>query len=119
MTEPEAPKVSTDARFDVADEFEHLSRNEVSVRAGRYFGWCLGLLGTSLLIGLLPAMLLFLAGYIRFEGRERWPLALGIAIATSVAWYLLFHQLLRVPWPTTIVGDLLPVLRSSPLTNLL
>ncbi len=106
-------------RFDLADEFEHLSRNEVAVRAARYFGWCVGLLGVSVLIALLPSMLLFLAGYIRFEGRERWPLALGIAAATSVAWYLLFHQLLRVPWPTTVLGDLLPVLRSSPLTNLL
>ena len=110
---------SREAQFDLADEFEHLSRNDVALRASRYFGWCFGLLGGSFLIGLLPAMLLFLTGYIRFEGRERWPLALGIAIATSIAWYLLFHQLLRVPWPTTLLGDLLPVLRSSPLTNIL
>ncbi len=107
------------ARFDLTDEFAHLSAREVSMRSARYFGWCIGLLGAALLIGLLPAMLIFLIGYIRVEGREQWPMATAVAVATWTAWYILFHQVLRVPWPTTLLGDLLPVLRSSNLTNLL
>ncbi len=107
------------ARFDVPDEFEHLTTREVRTRAVRYFGWCVGLLGAALLIGLLPAMLVFLLGYIRIEGRERWGMATAVAVATWAAWYVLFHQVLRVPWPTALLGDLLPILRSSNLTNLL
>ena len=105
--------------FDLADEFAHLSRKEVGTRAARYFGWCIGLLAAALLIGLLPAMLLFLVGYMRIEGRERWLLASTIAVGTWAAWYLLFHQILRVPWPTALLGDLVPALRASNFLNLL
>jgi len=105
--------------FDLSDEFAHLSRREIGMRAARYFGWCAGLLGMALLIGLLPAMLLFLIGYMRIEGRERWLLASSVAVVTWAAWYVLFHQVLRVPWPTALLGDLIPALRSSNFLNLL
>jgi len=105
--------------FDLSDEFAHLSRKEIGVRAARYFGWCIGLLAAALLIGLLPAMLLFLVGYMRIEGRERWLLASTVAVTTWAAWYLLFHQILRVPWPTALLGDLVPALRASNFLNLL
>ncbi len=96
-----------------------MSRKEVGTRAARYFGWCIGLLAAALLIGLLPAMLLFLIGYMRIEGRERWLLASTVAVVTWAAWYLLFHQILRVPWPTALLGDLVPALRASNFLNLL
>jgi len=105
--------------FDLSDEFAHLSRREIGMRAARYFGWCAGLLGMALLIGLLPAMLIFLIGYMRVEGRERWLLASSVAVVTWAAWYVLFHQVLRVPWPTALLGDLIPALRSSNFLNLL
>ena len=72
-----------------------------------------------MIIGLLPAMLVFLIGYLRLEGRERWVPTLSVALGTWAAAYGLFHLLLRVPWPTVWLGDLLPVLRTSGLTNLL
>ena len=71
------------------------------------------------MLGLLPAMLIFLIGYMRFEGREPWLTASAIAAATWVTWYVLFHQILKVPWPAALLGDLVPALRSSTLTNLL
>jgi TctA family transporter len=117
---PSSAAATTSASsFDLSDEFAHLSRKEIGMRAARYFGWCAGLLGMALLIGLLPAMLLFLIGYMRVEGRERWLLASTVAVVTWAAWYLLFHQVLRVPWPTALLGDLIPALRSSNFLNLL
>lgn len=104
-----------DARSDLGDLDPHEARR----RALRYFGWCLFILVAALIIGLLPAMLVFLVGYLRFEGRERWLPTLSVALGTWAAAYGLFHLLLRVPWPTAWLGDLLPVLRSSGLTNLL
>jgi TctA family transporter len=112
-------KSSEKISFDLADEFGHLTAEEVSTRSARHFGWCIGLLGAALVIGLLPAMMLFLIGYMRFEGREKWRTALIVSLITWSAWYLLFHKILLVPWPTAWLGDLLPALRASTLTNLL
>ena len=114
-----AAETAATASFDLSAEFAHLTNKEVGTRAARHFGWCIGLLGVALLLGLLPAMLIFLIGYMRFEGRESWLTASAIAAATWTAWYVLFHQVLRVPWPAALLGDLVPALRSSNLTNLL
>ncbi len=105
--------------FDAKSDFGALDPREVRRRALRYFGWCLFILAAAVVIGLLPAMLVFLIGYLRLEGRERWVPTLAVALGTWAAAYGLFHLLLRVPWPASWLGDLLPVLRSSGLTNLL
>jgi len=111
----ESDKTSMDLQADFAD----LSASDVRNRALRYFGWCLFVVVAATVIGLLPALFVFLLGFTLTEGRERWIVALTVAVVTSAAWYFLFHQVLRVPWPAALLGDLLPVLRSNPLTNVL
>lgn len=105
--------------FDATSDLGDLDPREARRRALRYFAWCLFILVAAMIIGLLPAMLVFLIGYLRLEGRERWMPTLSVALGTWAAAYGLFHLLLRVPWPAAWLGDLLPVLRSSGLTNLL
>ena len=104
---------------DGGSELGHLSAQVAARRAVRYFGWCFFILAAAMLIGLLPAMLVFLLGYLRMEAREGWKMTLAVGLGGWVTAYLLFHQLLRVPWPTAVLGDLLPGLRSVGLTNLL
>ena len=104
---------------DGGSELGHLSAQVAARRAVRYFGWCFFILAAAMLIGLLPAMLVFLLGYLRMEAREGWKMTLAVGLGAWVTAYLLFHQLLRVPWPTAVLGDLLPGLRSVGLTNLL
>ncbi len=70
------------------------------------------------MVGLLPAMFLFLVGYMRFEGKESWKVTLGVAIPMWVLSYGLFHKILIVPWPQTLVGDWFPELRSNLWLNL-
>ena len=96
-----------------------LPPDETKRRAVRYFGWCFFVLIAATLVGLLPAMLIFLIGYLRFEAKESWTITLTVGISTWMVSYLLFHQLLRVPWPAAYLGDLLPGLRSIGMTNLL
>ena len=115
---PEAPAAGT-RTFDSKSDFSDLPPGEARRRAVRYFGWCFLILVAALFIGLLPAMLVFLIGYLRLDGREGWGTTLAVALGTWAISYGLFHLLLRVPWPTAWLGDLLPVLRSSGLTNLL
>lgn len=112
-------KTGSAPAMDLEDSFADLTPAEVRHRALRYFGWCAFAFAAAVVIGLLPALFFFLLGYMLLESKERWPTALGVAMAASAAWYVLFHQLLRIPWPSTVLGDLLPMLRSSPLTNLL
>ncbi len=107
------------ATFDSRSDLSGLDAREARRRALRYFGWCLFILVAALIIGLLPAMLVFLIGYLRLEVREGWAPTLSVALGTWAAAYGLFHLLLRVPWPTAWLGDLVPVLRASGLTNLL
>ncbi len=113
------PGVSDKPSMDLQADFADLSAIDVRRRAIRYFGWCLFVVVAATVIGLLPALFVFLLGFTLTEGRERWVVALAVAVLTSAAWYFLFHHVLRVPWPASWLGDLLPALRSNPLTNVL
>jgi len=105
-------------KFDVGSGIEDLPSAVRRRRAARYFGWCLFILIAAVLVGLLPAILLFLVGYLYWEAKEPWTVTLGVSLGTWAAAYVLFHRLLRVPWPASYLGDVFPVLRGSALTNL-
>ena len=90
-----------------------LDRATVVRRACVYFGSCFAYLGFAHLIGLLPALLAFLVGYLRFAGGESWRSTLVLSGAVWLASYGLFHTLLVVPWPSTVLGDLFPALRGT------
>ncbi len=68
------------------------------------FGWLLFFFGVAAMVRILPA--LFLASYIRFEGRESWFTTLTIAVNRWVFCSVLFHPILIIPWPQTVVRDL-------------
>jgi hypothetical protein len=63
------------------------------------------------LIGMLPAVFIFILAYMRVEGRERWWLTVTVSIAMTAACYVLFDHLLRIVWPATVLGHALPALR--------
>ncbi len=107
-----------DIHFDIQADYGDLSVGEIFRRAAIYFGWCLFFFGAASLIGLLPAMGLFLIGYIRFEGKESWMMTLAVSVPMWIFSYLLFHQVLIVRWPQTVIGNMFPVLRSINAINL-
>ena len=107
-----------DAHFDIQADYGDLSSRTILFRAVVYLGWLLFFLGAAAVVGLLPAMFLFLVGYMRFEGKESWGMTLAIAVPMWIGSYLLFHRLLVVPWPQTVIGDIFPSLRSEAWLNL-
>ncbi len=107
-----------DVHFDIQADYGDLDVPTIFTRAAVYFGWLLFFFGVAALIGLLPAMLVFLVGFIRFEGKESWLTTLSISIPLWIFCYLLFHRILVIPWPQTVVGDIFPALRSSIWFNL-
>ena len=107
-----------EVHFDIQADYGDLDLPTIFKRASSYFGWLLFFFGAASVVGLLPAMFLFLVGYMRFEGKESWKVTLGVAIPMWLLSYGLFHKILIVPWPQTVVGDWFPELRSNIWFNL-
>ena len=49
----------------------------------------------------------------RLENREPWKLVIPQAIGLTLFIYIVFDQLLTIPWPPTVLGGLIPALKSS------
>ena len=111
----EAERKGENARvtFDLAADDAGTSPSLVAQRAGVFLAWLLALLLLIWLIGMLPALFLFVVLYMRIEAREPWPLALSVAVGITVFNYVLFHHFLSIAWPRALIGDLLPALRSA------
>ena len=88
-----------------------LPGHTVGMRALMFLGWLLFYLGCAAVIGLLPAMLVFLVAYMRFDGKENWAMSLAVGLATSLFCYILFHRIVGVIWPKSLVGEMWPWLR--------
>jgi hypothetical protein len=108
----------SDVHFDIVVDFGDLSPRIIFWRALSYFAWLVLAVGLAAVIGLLPAMFFFLVGFMRVLGERNWGRTLTIAVAVWVFCYVLFHQVLFVPWPQSLLGDWFPVLRSNIPTNL-
>ena len=76
-------------------------------------GWLLFLLAASAIVGMLPAIALFLVGWFRLTAREGWTTTLAASAAMVAGIYLVFHWVLVMPWPDALIGDLVPRLRST------
>jgi hypothetical protein len=64
------------------------------------------------IIGLIPTAGLFIIFFMRYEGNERWRLVLTYAACTVALIYVMFDQVMAVPWPQTLMGQWFPVLKS-------
>lgn len=82
-------------------------------RSLTYAVWCLALLVGIAAIGLLPAVLIFQIAFMRVVGKERWGLILPISICYAIFMYLLFEEIVHVHWPRSLLGDMIPWLRSA------
>jgi len=88
-----------------------LSAKTVYGRLGVELLWLVGFLAAVWLIGLMPAMGLYMFLYMATAGRTRWTTALIITVALWIGFYFLFAKLLHVPWPPSLLGDTFPDLR--------
>ena len=109
---PANPVAAAGLHFDITEDFRGLERGLMIRRAVEYFAWCLFFLGASAVIGMLPAMFVFMAGYMGIAAKEKIVTSLLIAGTVTIISYALFHWLLLVPWPDALFGDLFPELRA-------
>jgi TctA family transporter len=95
--------------MDVSSEHdEKLTNRVVLTRAARFFGWFLAFLACMSVIGMLPTVPLMIAAYMRMEGREPWRLSLILALCVTVFLWLVFDQILHIPWPDSFISRWMP-----------
>jgi len=90
---------------------ESLPAAVVRDRGLRFFGWLIGFLIVGAGVGLLPALALLVFLLMRFEFAERWTGAIAASALATLTIYLLFDRVFAVPWPQSLLGDLVPALR--------
>lgn len=88
------------------------SAQMVRKRGGRFFLWLAAALGLAVGIGLLPALLIFMALLARYEFGERWRASILMSALMTIALYLIFDRIFAVTWPLSLLGNSVPYLRS-------
>jgi TctA family transporter len=100
--------------MDIASKTAHLPGKIIVTRGFLFFGWMVGFAACMALIGLIPTVPVFIISFMRFEGREPWRIVIPMAAAVVLLIYVVFDQLLAIPWPPTLAGTLFPMLHAIP-----
>jgi hypothetical protein len=112
--QPEAARHNVDGGGGVTAHQADLGVDIVAARwqSGYYFAWLVGFLAAIWLVGFIPAIAIFVFAYMCVGFGESAIRALGFAAATALLAWGLFDRVLAVAWPASLLGDLLPELRS-------
>ena len=100
--------------MDIASKTAHLPTKVILSRGFLFFGWMAGFAACMALIGLIPTVPVFIVAFMRVEGREPWKIVIPMAASVVALIYVVFDQLLAIPWPPTLAGMLFPVLHAIP-----
>ncbi len=99
--------------LDLSVQDEGITTKVMLTRAFTYLAWLLGFVGLAAVFGMLPAVFLFVILYMRIEGKESWKLTMSCAIGLVLFAWGLFDNLLALPWPQTVIGDIIPALKGQ------
>jgi TctA family transporter len=100
--------------MDIASRTTHLPGKVILGRGFMFFGWLVAFLCCMAVIGLIPTVPIFVIAYMRLEGPEKWRHAALMALVMTTLIYVVFDQLLTIPWPPTLLGTYFPVLKFIP-----
>jgi TctA family transporter len=100
--------------MDIASKTAHLPAKLILTRGFLFFGWMAGFAACMALIGLIPTVPVFIIAFMRLEGREPWKIVIPMAVCVVALIYVVFDQLLAIPWPPTLAGMLFPALKVIP-----
>jgi TctA family transporter len=104
-------KIQKKIHMDIASNIGHLPARTILGRGALFFGWMIFFLCSMAVIGLIPTVPLFIILFMRIEAKEPWRIALPYALIVCLFVYGLFDRLLAIPWPGSLVGGWLPVIK--------
>jgi TctA family transporter len=100
--------------MDIASKTAHLPSKIILTRGFLFFSWMAGFAACMAVIGLIPTVPIFIISFMRIEGREPWKIVIPMAAAVVLLIYVVFDQLLAIPWPPTLAGTFFPALKIIP-----
>src|SRR5262245_61008923 len=111
---PRPTSGSQKIHMDIASKTGHLPGWTILGRGLVFFGWMVAFLASMAVIGLIPTVPIFVIAYMRLEGPEKWRHAVLMAVVMVTLIYVVFDQLLSVPWPPTYLGTYFPWFKFIP-----
>jgi TctA family transporter len=102
--------ISEKIHMDIGSQLTHLPARTIITRGAIYFSWMVFFLCSMAVIGLIPTVPVFIIAFMRIE-KEPWNITLPMAAFMVLFVYILFDQLLSIPWPGSVIGDWLPFLK--------
>jgi TctA family transporter len=97
--------------MDLESDTAHIPTKELLWRAFMFFGWLVLFMFSMWMIGLIPTVPLFVIAFMKLEGKEPWRLIIPQAVCLTLFVYVMFDQLLTIPWPPTVIGTMFPGLK--------
>jgi TctA family transporter len=105
--------VATGGPGPLAGKDPGMDADTVRRQALAYFLWLAGLLALVAVTGFIPAIALFIFAYMHLGFGERPAHAAICGAITALMCWGLFHKLLAVAWPQSMLGDVFPALRAA------
>jgi TctA family transporter len=93
-----APQLEDEAKIEISPEIA--TRRTLTI-----IGWTVGFFIAIWLLGFSYAVPLTMVMYLKFAGREKWPITAIMTLCTWGFFYLLFQRLLNVPFPDGLIFD--------------
>jgi TctA family transporter len=107
-------EVEAKIHMDLESDTAHLGVPVIVQRAAIFFGYLIAFMGLMAVIGLIPTAAVFVVVFMRLEGGERWSLVVPYATVLVLGIYVVFDQVMSVPWPPTLLGTWFPALKFIP-----
>ena len=85
----------------------------IRIRAGGFFLWIVGFIGGVAVVGFLPAMVVFVCANMMLAYGKSFRTGALSGLGVGCFCWVVFHLLLRVIWPESLLGDLLPAARAA------
>jgi putative tricarboxylic transport membrane protein len=105
--------VATGGHGAIADKNFGMSGAKIRGQAAVYFAWLAGLMALVAIVGFIPAIAIFIFAYMHLGFKEAPAAAAAYAAITALLCWGLFHKLLAVAWPQSLLGDFFPALRAT------
>jgi hypothetical protein len=100
--------------MDLESDTAHLPLRTIVTRSARFFGYLLAFMALMALIGLIPTAVVFIVVFMRLEGPERWKLIIPYVIVLILGIYIAFDWFMAIPWPPSLLGQLVPAAKIIP-----
>jgi hypothetical protein len=105
--------VATGGARPAAEKDFGIAAATVRQQAVLYFLWLAVLLALVAVTGFIPAIALFIFAWMHFGFGENPARAAVCGALTALMCWGLFHKLLAVAWPQSLLGDMFPALRAA------